>query len=138
MKIYLLVIILFFIFYLAYNFKEGLTGGMDNLKYSADLNKYCKDTDCKIIGNKTDMKKLYIKNADELLPVNISSPFIINFYNMLKNCKLNSNCYYEKSQILKDLDIEIEPNQDGYINFICDKNQINSLTPHVMIHWLLI
>lgn len=128
MKIYLLVIILFFIFYLAFNFKEGFEDSETyGYKPSYDLNTYCKDTTCEVSG-KNDRQNLYLKDPSLLLPLNLSSPFIVNFYNMLKNCKLNSNCYAEKSKILKDkVNIEMEPNKDGYLNFICDKEQINSL-----------
>jgi hypothetical protein len=129
MKIYLLVIILFFILYLAYNFKEGFEDS-DTYGYkpSYDLNTYCKNNTCEVRG-KNEQSKLYIKNPSTLLPLSFFTPFIVNFYNMLKNCKLNSNCYAEKSKVLKDeLNIHMEPNKDGYLNFICDKEQIRSVT----------
>tara|TARA_B000000557_G_scaffold124355_1_gene100735 strand:+ start:358 stop:1344 length:987 start_codon:yes stop_codon:yes gene_type:complete len=129
MKIYLLVILLFFIFYLAYNFKEGfdVDDGTILFKPSYDINTYCKDTGCKVVGGRDSGDNSYIKNKSNLMPFNISSPFVINFYNMLKNCKLNSNCFSEKSKILKENNVNIEPTKDGYLNFICDKDNIQSI-----------
>ena len=129
MKIYLLVILLFFIFYLAYNFKEGFDIDDETIlfKSSYDLKTYCKDSGCKVIGEDDPDFNSYIKNKSKIMPFNISSPFVINFYNMLKNCKLNSNCFSEKSKILKENNIIIDPTKDGYLNFICDKDNIQSI-----------
>ena len=129
MKIYLLIIILILLFYLAFNFKEGfdIDDGTILFKPSDDLTKYCKDAGCKVIGERDSADNSYIKNTSNLMPFNISSPFVINFYNMLKYYKLNSNCFAEKSKILKDIGVEMQPTKDGYLNFICDKNQIQSV-----------
>ena len=136
MKIYLLVILLFFIFYLAYNFKEGfdIDDGTILFKPSDDLTKYCKDAGCKVIGGRDSGDNSYIKNTSNPMPFNISSPFVINFYNMLKNCKLNSNCFAEKSKILKENNVNIDPTKDGYLNFICDKDNIQSIKLNTVNH----
>jgi hypothetical protein len=134
MKIYLLVILIFFVFYLAFNFKEGFQDS-DTIGYksSYDLNTYCKDDQCNVSGEDQRLN-LYIKDPSEILPTNLSSPFIINFYNMMKNCKYNSNCYAETSNILKKSNIDMNPNKDGYLDFICDKKQVRSVTLNRVNH----
>ena len=129
MKVYLLVIVVFFIFYLAFQYKEGFESDNDlyyGYKKSYELNTYCKDNKC-IVDGENQKNNIYIKNPTDLLPINISSPFVLNVYNMLKNCKLNSNCFSEMSSVLKENNVEMEPNKDGYLNFICDKDNIKSI-----------